>query len=349
MAKIKKYNKMIIATILLLSIAFTATGCDERVNDSVKTNSNIFYVSNKVEGKGGNSHLTSIKIGSLSVKNNPNVEMSFGFDKNLVTEILVYKVTLSGPLSQDTINKSPSLNITSTKKVNFNFSNIGDFKILNNTSGKIYIRTKYSSSAGGGFGWYYVNFSKEIQQSSASNPVTSLPSVNYNNKEISSGKGPTIIATPPSKGLPTGSIKLSSIPATHRATYYANHQSGMGSIKVESGEITFTNVLLDVAVTPISFNKQYYSIKNVMTVSASKSSATRVIINNIYSTPNGEIYAMATINFGKKILGIWIPNLEAPITMDININSVGLRISNVKGGVTSQGSKTTENIVYYKN
>jgi len=327
MLKMRKQIRVIMTITLSLAMMVALTGCNQKVNESVKTNSNVFYVSNNIEGKGGGSYSSSVKLGSLIARNNPVVEMSFAANSN-VSEVIVYKEKPT--MTNDFLAKAKHENITSNKKVNINFGNLADWSVLNDTSGKIYVRVKFTSSAGGGTGWYHVEFMKETTQPSVSNPFGGQPSVNSNGKEVSPSQGSSSVTiAAPKPGMPTiGYWEIASkvIPSQYRASYTAKTTYGTGKVTLSANGIDLSSVLVDVR-----YKADNGGITTLQTISAQCSGGflpgvitPKTTITAMRETSSGLWFKVTAIGMMGKDAGIYV------LTMDVNVNSKYVVISNVQ-------------------
>lgn len=137
---------------------------------------------------------------------------------------------------------------------------------------------------------------------------------------------PKLLPSQPSSGRPTGAQQVNSIPTSLHGTYTATHASGSGSVYVQANKITLTNALANIWMDPQDTKGMRIGLWGSVT------------LNQIYQA-GGEIYVLATYSEGSPIT----LNLNI-ITMDININSSGLRISNINSIKAIQSSNP--NIIY---
>ena len=146
-------------------------------------------------------------------------------------------------------------------------------------------------------------------------------------QSLAPDNGHVIRPGPPTGGRPPNATQINSIPSNLQRIYTASHSWGEGSVDVGANRITATNALLNMRIG--------YSSGGGIAIPTPHHRFGiwgDLILGRIYYA-NGEVYVMATYRSGSNT-----------VTMDININSEGLLISNANS--ISGNSRSNPGIIY---
>lgn len=165
-------------------------------------------------------------------------------------------------------------------------------------------------------------------RATATNNEVGYFSITFERVQNLNPSGPTIGPAAPSGGMPSQGTTLNSVPSKYHGTYEGNSRYGKGKVIINASKVDFSLVLAEIDINLLG------DADSITTISANNGSFAM-----IKETPWGEVWMRVAVTVMKNG---W-PNL---LSMDININSVGLVVSNVQSNFTSSNAAAA--ITYVK-